>query len=354
MFIQPIQTFSNNGAARTFRGTNNNPRPSLYEKDLNQLKDSIERSILPYKTDKMPDYTLLAKIGYDAQEKIKLVQEQENSLFQAKLRFKDNEAFKQSRNTLTPYHDYQKNIKDFERTVDLVADCSYLATPRVTKYINKSSAKMYENASEFNKFEKLDKKYKEITEQTEKDLDKFDIRENPVFFKRIRDLGNQNKTAVALYWISDFYQAVEIEKAYEKLKTDSANNKITPYEFDKRVSQLNSKIMDFGKDKASRTTHDLKVKEFLAENKDYKTKNITNEEINSTYLKLHGQVTKTIWKNSYDLAMFFDKNKISPNTKIMNETLNSQYKINKKLNELIQKEKEKYYSKLNQDIYFKD
>lgn len=317
---------------------------SIVECQLSTLTTKLDTEIRPYFTKNKNKYLQLAKIGYDSQEKLKIISSYETKLMHKKLNALDNPNLKHIQNILNPYEEFQNNIKEFERTNNFVRTHPIYATAQILNTIEKSRAKIYKDREEFEKLTPLYKKFSEIKITLDKDLSNIASKNMPNFSKKIQQLNNQNKEAVLLFMISDFQECSMILKDYDSILADYKNKNQPPYQIYERIEKLNYKINNLleNPDKKQHVTSE--TEKFLEKHKNYEKENLSRKEIEKTYNQLLKNTDYIINQKANELTSDLEnyQTKISP--RISDRALKAQAKIIKNINYLIQKEKEKFYA----------
>ena len=149
----------------TFSGKDRFEGKSIIQTGLDELKADIEEEIIPYREKYKDTFIQLGKIGYDSQEKLKLVKDYETRLMNKKLNAENNETFIQASKNALLFEKYKNNIDEFERTAEFVQKNDYYSNPEILKTIEKNRSKMIRDAKEFTKIETLYNKTNETKEK---------------------------------------------------------------------------------------------------------------------------------------------------------------------------------------------
>lgn len=334
----------------TFNGSDTYQGSSFIDKQINDLKNNIETKISPLKDKYKQEFLQVGLIGYDSQEKLKLIRKYETALMNKKLQTPENTDLISATKNAILYEKYLNNINEFERTAEFAAEHNYCATPEILRYIEKSRPKIYRDNDEFENLKPFYNKYRTEKESMEQSLNKITSAGLPEFSEKIKQLDEQNKTAVILMIISGYLGISDINREASKIYQDYTEQKEPLYKLLERIESLNNKIQKFDEEKSTHEKNISELKDFIAVNKDYKTKNLSEETITKTYQKLLHNTDTVILNYIDSLKEYAAVNpaKISP--RIVERTFNAQAKINKKLNNLIQKEKQKLYEQTNNEF----
>lgn len=317
----------------------------FFDNQVNQLQKDVQNIILPYQEQHKEQFRLLGKIGYDSQEKLKLINKYETELMNKKFSAMRGEKFKKSVQNAMLYEKYASNIQEFERIVRFVEVHPTYSTDRILNEINKSRVKMHRDDGYFQTLKPYHDKYIEIKQNIDEELDNISSKNLPEFHEKIKQLNEQNKTAVMLFLISGYTDAADITTEAEQIIKDYKSKKIS-YDTIKRFEKLNYKIQKFEENEKDNAVVFETIDKFLSENKYYHTTNLSEEEIHHTYKLLLAKTDTIIEKAQKDIEKYNQTHQIKINSRIIDRTYKSQAKINKILAELIQKEKEKIYSQL--------
>lgn len=318
----------------------------LLNPQINQIKSDIQNIVEPFLEENKERFIMLGEIGYDSQEKLKLIKDYETRLMQKKFNAAQNEAFKNLTQNAILYEKYKNNIQEFERTAQFVQNHKMYSTDKILNAIENGRKKIYRDSEEFKKLKPYYDKFQEVKTNMDKELDNISSKNIPEFSKQIKNLDEQNRTAVMLFLISCYTDANDIKKEAQLLLSDCKNHKIS-YDIFKRIEKINYKIQQFEENTENKKSITDPIDKFLEENKDYKKTNIPENEICKIYEKLLANTDKTISKYANELIEYNQSNKIKISPRIIDRTYNSQARINKHLNELILQEKEKFYRQEN-------
>ena len=321
----------------------------LLNPQINQIKNDIQNIVEPFLEENKTRFIMLGKIGYDSQEKLKLIKDYETRLMQKKFNAAQNETFKNLTQNALLYEKYENNIKEFERTAQFVQSHKMYSTDKILNAIENGRKKIYRDSEEFEKLKPHYDKFQEVKTNMDKELVNISSKNIPEFSKQIKNLDEQNKTAVLLFLISGYTDANDIKREAQQLISDCKNHKIS-YDILKRFEKINYKLQQFEESTANKNSVIDSIDKFIEENKDYKKTNPTENEICKIYEKLLADTDKTISKYSNELLEYNQTNKTQISPRIIDRTYKSQAKVNKQLNELILLEKEKFYRQQNSEF----
>ncbi len=323
---------------------------SIVKTELDSIATDIKEEIIPYREKYKNTFIQLGKIGYDSQEKLKLVKNYETMLMNKKFNAANNEIFKQASKNALLYEKYKNNIDEFERTAQFAQKNNYYSNTEIVKLINTSRPKMIRDAEEFSKLEPTYNKVNETTELMNADLEKICSGNLPNFHNKIMALNEQNKTAAMLMFISDYPDTTNICNEYKNILNEYQTKKLPMYDLLKKIEKLSYKIQKFKENQENSEERLAEINRFVEENKNYKTENISEKTIKTTYDKLLKNTDDTIIKYSKDLQDYVNKHPVNISPRITDRTFKMQARIIKQLNELIWQEKQKFYSQTNQDF----
>ena len=322
----------------------------FYDTRINQLHNDIQNIIVPFNEQHKEQFIQLGKIGYDSQEKLKLINRYENELMRKKFSAMDGEEFKKAAQKAMLYEKYAANIQNFERTAQFVEEHPAYATDKILREINNGRTNIDSADSYFKTLKPFYDKYNEVKQTMDEDLDNISSKNLPEFREKIVKLDEQNKTAVLLFMVSGYTDAADITNETEQLIKDYKDKKVS-FETLKRLEKINYKIQRFEENQNDSTSVFETIDQFLSENKDYRATNLSEEDIHQTYEKLLSDADAVI-KNFFDSIVEYNQtHPVKLDRRIIDRTYKAQAKLNKTLDELIQKEKEKFYSQSN-DVKF--
>ena len=325
---------------------NNNSINTLIESQLENIEHEINEYILTPENNK-EKFIQIGKIGYDSQEKLKLIKKYENTLFQKKFNALNLNTIKEIIPNALLYEQYLKNTKEFERNADYINTHPIYATEDIINTITKNRNKIYRDDTEFEKLKPSYIKLKEVQNSLQNDLDKISSKNNPLFYQQIQNLDEQNKLAAMLILISGTLEVSDIIKESTQIKKDYQNKTQPRNQILERIEKLNKKIEHYKFENSNTIDYTIDIDQFLEKNKNYKTKNISEKEINETYKDLILQVENTILKYTEELQDFANNNPIKLSPRIIDRTFQSQAKINNGINKLILEKKNNFYASIS-------
>lgn len=317
---------------------------TILDRQIGELKQTFEDEILPFKEKNLPKYIQIGKIGYDSQEKLKIAKDYAQELFNKKFTYQENTVLKNVKKSVEPYEKYLKNIKEFEKTSGFIQNNENYSTAEIRQFIKKSTPKIYQGSEEFEKLKPLYDKYELTKDNIDAELDAAGIQTRPEFAKQLEKLDTQNKEAVMIMLISGYPEMLKITTDAQKLFKDYSEKNEPLYKLLERTEKLNEDTQNFIKNNIDNSTRiDNEIELFLEKNKNYKEVNLSAEEIKTTYIELINQTDKIIEKHTGVLNSYYNSQKIKVSPRIIDKTLKAQERVNKKLNELLLQEKQKFY-----------
>lgn len=317
---------------------------SMIDMQFESLENKIANNVQPYLESTKDKFIKVAKIGYDSQEKLKIVQSGEQHLFSNTVSALKNDSFENAEKIAQPYKQYQDNIKYFESTAKNMETSSF-STPEIQNYIEQNREKMYQNSEEVEKLEPIYNKVEESKQSMLEELDKFKFRN-----RKVKDLADVNKSATVGLLFSGYQEANDIIKEFNSLKTGYKNKSIPMYQLEKRIEKLHYSIDDFNPEAEKKNETLDYIDRFLEKNKDYYATTVSKNYLKNVYKKLNQKSNETIERYSNDLDEYIALNSPNLNQDIIDKTIETQNKVNEKLNNLIQIEKNKYYEQSYNDF----
>ena len=238
------------------------------------------------------------------------------------------------------YLRYIKNMKDFENYQRLAESEPYSSNSEIKKIIEDNKEKFTGASGEFEKF----KPYHDMVIDTEKsmteELDGVTLQKIPGFSERISTLKNKHIEALWLILNSGYTLITDFYKEYNLLVNANKKGTISFYKISDRISQLEERVKEFMAEKSLKPADTREIDKFLEQNANDKSI-ISTEEIKAGYSQLAAMVDNIVSK----YTMRIGKCDIQADDKLISETLKYQNSVNSRLASLIQKEKEKIYSK---------
>ncbi len=319
-------------------------RGSIIETEISNLKENIENNLDPYRDKYSEKYKLTGLIGFDSQEKLKLVQDFEQKLFQKNFNYMDNPVFKKVERVTDLYKEYQNNIREFENNAKIAENNKFISTPELKDAIEKRRLKMYRDQEEFEKIKPLYDVSVETQREIAKDLEDLNSKKPYEFVNGIKQLNEQNKGAIFFMLTSGYPEMLKIYADANTLIKEAENPKTNHYDLMQRLEKINNNIEMLKRTIENTDEENNKeLEEFLEKNKDYKQKNLSDEEIKNEYNKLLQTADKIIHKHTKELDNYYLTNPVKLSPRLIDRTLKTQKRINKEINLLIYKEKEKKY-----------
>lgn len=323
---------------------------SILDREINELKEVVQNEINPFIDKNKENYNKIGKIGYASQEKLKLVQSLEQQLFQKKFNALDNNTFKEVEQVTGIYEKYKDNIRQFEQTSKNIATSTMYSTPELLKTIEKSRPKVYQGEDEFNKIQPLYQEYNNTKDIINKDLDNVSIKKTPEFDAKVKELQNQNTTAIFIMLNSGYVDMLKISNDAGQLFKDYEEKNEPAYKLLDRAERLNCEIQKFQNNMGNYHNQDEEIEKFIEENKSYETTSLSKEEIKKVYGFLFKDADMIINFYSDNLYDYFQTNPVKLSPRIIDKTFKAQEKANRNINKLLQKEKQAFYEKSNRDL----
>lgn len=310
---------------------------SMIDVQFETLENKIANNVQPYLDATKDKFIKVAKIGYDSQEKLKIVQNGEQRLFSNTISALKNDSFENAKKITEPYKKYQDNIKYFESTAKNMETSSF-STPEIENYIEQNRERMYQNSEEVEKLEPIYNKVEETKNNMLEELDKYTFKN-----RKVKELADVNKSATVGLLFSGYQEANDIIKEFNNLKSGYKNKSIPMYQLEKRLEKMHYSIDGFNPT-SEKKKEDLEyIDRFLEKNKDYYATTVSKDYIENVYKILNKKSDDTIEKYSNDLDEYIELNSPHLNQNIINKTIETQNNINEELNNLIQIEKNKFY-----------
>ena len=142
----------------------------------------------------------------------------------------------------------------------------------------------------------------------------------------------------------------DIIKEFNNLKNGYKNKSIPMYQLEKRLEKLHYNVDDFNPTSEKKNEDLDYIDRFLEKNKDYYATTVSKDYLKSVYEKLNQKSNEAIEKYSNDLDEYIEQNSPNLNQDIIDKTIETQNKINERLNNLIQAEKNKFYEQSYKDF----
>ena len=307
---------------------------SMIDVQFETLENKIANNVQPYLEATKDKFIKVAKIGYDSQEKLKIVQKGEQRLFSNVVSALKNYSFENAEKIVQPYKQYQNNIKYFD-----------FLSSGIIGGIERNREKMYQNSEEVEKLEPIYDKVEESKQNMLEELDKYKFQN-----RKVKDLADVNKSATVGLLFSGYQEANDIIKEFNNLKNGYKNKSIPMYQLEKRLEKLHYSIDDFNLTSEKKNEDLDYIDRFLEKNKDYYATTVSKDYLKSVYEKLNQKSNEAIEKYSNDLDEYIEQNSPNLNQDIIDKTIETQNKINERLNNLIQAEKNKFYEQSYKDF----
>ena len=329
--------------------TSDSFRPGgILDDRLNEISENIKTEIDPFKEKYNELFIQAAHIGYDSQEKLKLILDYEQKLMEKRFYAEqDNEVFKKFEKELSEYEQYNRNIKTFESRSQLILKNDLYSTPEIQHALQNGKGKIYQNSEEFKKLEPLYDKYQSSKKKMDSDLENNKPQNLPDFFSGIKSLDEQNKTAIYMLIVSGYSDMADIYKYSNELIKDCKDAKKPMYRLVKQAENLNSKIYNFIEDIPNIEKAMPEISKFLEKNKNYKTDNLSEKEIRGVYEELLKKSDEIIEESAETLREYRRNNPVKINKAIQAETLKAQTEVINEIDKLMAEEREKFYSNIN-------
>lgn len=310
---------------------------SYEDEQMTILQNRITTLVQPYLTENKGLYLKLGKLGYDMQEKSKVYQRREQNLFNKDCDARKEDKIENAVNMLEPFAKYYNNITTFDRTSKMMKNSPF-ATQEIRDYIENNKEKMTENKKEFFKLNATKVEVAGLMHSMSDDL--FGLRQTNI--EEAKELFDKEMDAKCRMMMNPCRDAIEIVKDFQDLKKDY--NKISLYNLDKRIGKLSGRIDDFKRDIEFHKDAPQNIKNCLRENKNYYSASKSVDEINKSYDEIEEKMDEVISQYADKIDNCVKMSDISDvDFDVINSTLKNQEEINNGLNDLIQKEKTKYY-----------
>lgn len=325
---------------------------SILDREISDLKEVFNTEIYPIIEKNRDRFNQTGKIGYDSQEKLKLIQSMEQKLFDKKFNATDNKFFKEVEQVTGIYEKYKENIREYELTSKNIKNSTMYNTPELLKVIDKSKPKIYQGEEEFKKIQPLYQQYNDTKQHINEDLDEISIKNMPKFAKKAADLREQNTTAVLIILNSGYSDMLKLSNDAEALFRDYEEQSQPAYKLLERAERLNCDVQRFQNNNPELTgLENDETDNFLFENNNYESTNLSKEEIENTYNLLFKEAEMLIDFHTTNLYNYYKSNPVKLSPRIIDKTLKAQERANRNINKLLQKEKQAFYEKSNEEFF---
>ncbi len=354
MKISPVNMFYSQNStnirgrkttAPAFRSNDRTSFGTILDRQIEELRETFDNEIKPFFEENKPKYIQIGKIGYDSQEKLKIINGFSQELFQKRFTLEENPVLQKVKKSVEPYEQYRQNIKTFERTSNFIQNSEIYSTPEIKNFIEKNRTKIYQDTEEFEKLKPLHDKYEQTKEIINTELEKNGVSSRPEFVEKLQKLDYQNKESVMLMLVSGYPEVVKITTDAEKLFKDYDEKKEPVYKLMERAEKLNYETQDFQMNTLANRAHiDDEIDNFLDRNKNYISENLKVDEIKAVYSELLEESDHIIEKHTNSLEEYYISHPVKTSPRIIDRALNAQNHVNKKLNALLLQEKQKFYN----------
>lgn len=327
---------------------------NMLQVNFDELEKTVKYDIEPFMADSRDLYMSVGKLGYDTQETLKIFHQKESDLMNLKI-----DKTNQDSNPYTakykkysvPFNEYTSNLREYNGYLQ-TSKLEMYDTPELHSKLNKASA-LYKENPEIEKIKPLMLMEKEAFNEIDTEFEKIKLENsNKNLFEKLRNLREQLTGAQYYMVVTPYNDAVKLKMAAEDISKSLSNPKISPLTKLDNIERANNtayKILEtkklFYKNKES-------MKKFVQESKD----NVlpSQAEIESAYGKLN-KSCETVYKNTFEkVSDFYQREyvgkKSSVNLKSLSMTIKEQKKANSEIQQIINKIKQDFITKQNEEV----
>lgn len=325
--------------------------------EMMELDNTIENEISPFMKDSKELYLSVAKIGFNAQETLKLFSQKEQELFNHKLDVKNIEN-NQMAKKLKPYTDrmtsYIDNIYEFSKLEESSSLPMY-NTPQMRKSIEAARAVVLQENDEVLKLKPLFDLYNDVNSDLDFDLTALTLTavDKNLSIKH-GELSESLSNAQFYMFMTPYNDAVKSVMKRDEIKKVIDDKSVSAFTKLKNLQVANRIANKVVEDKEHFYKQKDNMLKFAEANKDYKKNTPNKSVIENTYKKMTEKCDELAKKQFSKLSDFYKKEyegkKIKIDLNFIDKKLKEQKAANEAVQSLIIKIKEDYYTKQNDEV----
>ena len=317
------------------------------------LNSYVDEKIRPFADNNKDLFSAVGKIGYNAQETLKIFSENEKKLLNYKLDIQSTMKNPKLGKFLLieeRFNQYESNKNTFKRLENLAQQPLY-QTDDVKKALEQARKSFDINSPEISAFEAVSDKYSKTKEKYSDafySLNLLKVDKN--MYDKLTFMNDMFNTASSYMLLSPYMGIVDTLKSVEKLKPLISDPKISVFDKEKEISRAQYSAEKVANDLGSFDLYKPKMIEFVEKNSDYIKETPSKEEINASYAKVFKEADLLSEKYVQSLNDIFDNSEM-PDSGYIIATLKRQKQDCDTLQNAINKVKEEYIEKQNAEFF---
>lgn len=327
---------------------------NMLQVNFDEFEKTIKYDIEPFMADSKDLYMAVGKFGYNTQETLKIYGQNEAALLNYKLD-KTNPSINpytaKYKKYSDPFNEYTSNLREYNNYTQ-TAKLELYNKPELHSKLEKASALCKENP-EIEKIKPLMLMEKEAFNKIDADFEKINLKNsNKGLFEKLQNLREQLSSAQYFMVITPYNDAVKLKMTAEDISKSLSNPKISPLKKLESIEKANNTAYKIAETKNLFYKNKESMAKFVLENKNNVLPNIS--EIESAYKDLNKKCDE-VYKNAFEnVSDFYKRNyidsKVSVNLKSLNKTLREQKKANSEIQQVINKIKQDFITKQNEEV----
>lgn len=216
---------------------------NIVQVNLEELDEVIEKDVIPAMQKSKDFWIAIGKIGYNAQETLKVFSEEEKSLMFHKLKLQDkgnNEIVKKYRRYINCAYDYNDNFRQL-KSLKKMAELPIYAKPEILESIS-SAEKLYTPTIQTDSILALEKSFDMAYETLSNKLDRINLSNTNIeLYKRRENLKEQLSEAQYFMLVSPYGDSAKIIEKRNEIKKNINSNNVPLYDALKDIENLRLK-----------------------------------------------------------------------------------------------------------------
>lgn len=324
---------------------------------FDELNTAIKNEVEPFMADSKELYYEVGKIGFNAQEALKIFNQRELELMLHKFEIANvekNPSLAQYKPFEDRKHAYNKNIADLDRLTVMAKQTMY-NTPEIAVAIEEASNIVFKKDKEIEKMLPLNKFYFETILNLQRRLDDFRLFDaNKKMSDSYEDIKDKLlMSQVYMVWMP-YSDCSKLLKDCDSLKGVISNPKISILEKLKAIDIAQRKTQKIAEDKNIFYEKKEKISDFVKKNENYELDTPKPAVINKVYDELiagcDSYAVDAVRKiDDFYKREYADQN-VKINLKLVDNHLKEQSQAINKVQKLINKIKEEYIAKNNEEF----
>ena len=273
----------NSGDTVSFKAASN-----ILESNIQELRESFNKDILPFINDSRELFTSIAKIGYSVQEPVKLYQKLNNDLFNYQLKLSlsnSNPDYKLYGRNLKLINEFDKNRNNYNYFKAL-SQKDYYKKTGLDKSVEKAEI-LYKENENIEKLRPFYNYFNKMSENFSKDISHLNFKEaSKEEYNKYLSLKNIYDECILYALAIPYTDSVNIQKNINGLQQSASKPDVSIYDKLKHIEKTKREIEHITQTKEWFYKNRHEVEKFVERNSDYLNKKPDSSDLMDLYRTL--------------------------------------------------------------------